>query len=329
MIERLRYVLAEGTDPRANLALEERLLNDVDSGEAIIYLWQNERTVVIGRNQNAHAECNMRVLREDGGHLVRRLSGGGAVYHDLGNLNFTFLSLEEDESIERNLAIIARALQAFGLTPQRTGRNDLCLNGRKFSGNAFCTRRGHSYHHGTLMLNVDCAQMARYLSVSGAKLEKNCVRSVRSRVVNLAELAPSITTEKLKVQLLEAAESEYHLPAEKLEVKWDADFGQLCEKYASEAWNTGACCSLPLCAHGSFSWGQVTLHYDVQAGECRSAVLYSDMMDPVLPERINGQIVRCPWRMESLQQRLIPIGATPEQHMILADVLSLLTGEMP
>ena len=103
MIQRLNYVIWESTNPCVNLAMEEQLLDTVQDGEATVYLWQNERTVVIGKNQNACAECNLTALREDGGRLVRRLSGGGAVYHDLGNLNFTFLSKAADENTGRNL----------------------------------------------------------------------------------------------------------------------------------------------------------------------------------------------------------------------------------
>lgn len=123
MIQRLNYVISESTNPCVNLAMEERLLDTVQDGEATVYLWQNERTVVIGKNQNACAECNLTALREDGGRLVRRLSGGGAVYHDLGNLNFTFLSKAADEKTGRNLEIIAGALRSFGLEPQKSGRN--------------------------------------------------------------------------------------------------------------------------------------------------------------------------------------------------------------
>ena len=191
--------------------MEERLLDTVQDGEATVYLWQNERTVVIGKNQNACAECNLTALREDGGRLVRRLSGGGAVYHDLGNLNFTFLSKAADENTGRNLEIIAGALHSFGLEPQKSGRNDLLLNGRKFSGNAFCTRKGNAYHHGTLMLNVDAERIERYLCVSSAKLEKHAVRSVRARVINLSELAPEITvgcfTSRIEIDMMQSVDT--------------------------------------------------------------------------------------------------------------------------
>lgn len=257
MIQRLNYVISESTNPCVNLAMEERLLDTVQDGEATVYLWQNERTVVIGKKQNACAECNLTALREDGGRLVRRLSGGGAVYHDLGNLNFTFLSKAADENTGRNLEIIAGALRLFGLEPQKSGRNDLLLNGRKFSGNAFCTRKGNAYHHGTLMLNVDAERIERYLRVSSAKLEKHAVRSVRARVINLSELAPEITVGCLRTEIIAAAETAYGLTAKKIETAQDSGFQRLVKNMSQM---NGTWANRPACLYagrGRFPGGRL------------------------------------------------------------------------
>ena len=140
MLEKLTYIESNTTNPYHNLALEEALLFGCGKEECILYLWQNEKTVVIGKNQNAWKECRTEKLERDGGHLARRLSGGGAVYHDLGNLNFTFLVSREHYDLDRQLAVIQRALEHLGLRAEKSGRNDLLINGKKFSGNAFYLR---------------------------------------------------------------------------------------------------------------------------------------------------------------------------------------------
>ncbi|WP_205124845.1 lipoate--protein ligase family protein, partial [Akkermansia muciniphila] len=176
------FVAAPGTDPVENLALEAALLEQVLEGECILYLWQNQCTLVIGRNQNCQRECRLQLLEGDGGTLVRRLSGGGAVYHDLGNLNFTFLAREPVFHVAKQLSVILQAVQSLGINAQVSGRNDLTIEGRKFSGNAFYQMGERRYHHGTILVDVDGAKLKRYLNVSPEKLRSKGVQSVQSRV---------------------------------------------------------------------------------------------------------------------------------------------------
>lgn len=146
MTEKLdtKIVYSHSYDPWFNLAVEEYLLNHVHDHEVILYLWQNDQTVVIGRNQNAWKECAWEQLEKDGGKLARRLSGGGAVFHDLGNLNFTFLTTKKHYELERQLSVILQALRKLGVNAEFSGRNDLMLDGRKFSGHAYYYQ-GHSH----------------------------------------------------------------------------------------------------------------------------------------------------------------------------------------
>ena len=213
MIKRLLVCRSRGFDPYENLALEEALLHRVGEGELILYLWQNERSVVISRNQNPWKECRTALLAEEGGHLARRLSGGGAVFHDLGNLNFTFLMNEADYDLPRQLTVLERACRSLGIPAQRSGRNDLLAEGRKFSGNAFYKHAGKAYHHGTLMVDVDLERVQRYLSPSKAKLAAKGVDSVRSRVVNLREFVPELSMEQLSDALIAALAEVYAVAA--------------------------------------------------------------------------------------------------------------------
>lgn len=277
MIRKTRILVTENTDPYHNLALEEALLHSIEPGLAIFYLWQNRNTVVIGRNQSAVDECRIDLLTEDGGKLARRLSGGGAVYHDLGNLNFTFLLPREDFDVNRQTEVILQALRALGIPAERNGRNDLTAAARKFSGHAYYHAGDRSYHHGTIMLQVDREKMARYLSVSSLKLAAKGVASVRSRVVNLCELQPSLTKEDLSAALMEAFSACY-IPAETL-AEEDLDTSlirELQEKYASEAFRFGHFHPMERMLEARFSWGDVRLAYRAEEGRIRELSFASD-----------------------------------------------------
>ena len=162
MIHKLKLFESKTTEPYYNLAIEQHLLEIVSEGNCVLYLWQNENTVVIGRNQNAWKECRTTLLEEEGGRLARRLSGG-AVFHDRGNLNFTFLLPTAEYDLERQIEVIRRACAALGVPVEKSGRNDLLADGRKFSGNAFYHHEGHSYHHGTMLVDVNMEKLRRYL----------------------------------------------------------------------------------------------------------------------------------------------------------------------
>ncbi len=191
-----RLLLSRDTNPHRNLAREEALLLGFDGGasaDAVLYLWQNASTVVIGRNQNAWRECRTQQLEADGGTLARRTTGGGAVFHDLGNLNFSFLMPRAAYDLHRQLGVVQAAVRAFGIECEFSGRNDLLAGGRKFSGNAFRFTKDGALHHGTLMVKVDPERMAKYLQVSKEKLEAKGVKSVPSRVVESEMSLPDVS----------------------------------------------------------------------------------------------------------------------------------------
>ena len=205
------------------------------------------------------------------------MSGGGAVFHDLGNLNFTFLVREDNYDVGRQLDVIIRAIAGFGIQAERSGRNDILTDGKKFSGNAFYTSRGHCYHHGTLLVDVDMSDLSRYLNVSHDKLQSKGVDSVRSRVVNLKDLAPDIRIDSLQGALVEAFGEIYDgtpqlLPDERLNRETLAEYE---EKYASWEWRLGR--RLPFTAEYSdrFVWGDLTLQFCVEGGVIKDAIAYS------------------------------------------------------
>ena len=316
MIQTLTTFESMTTDPYQNLAVEEYLTFHTEPGECILYLWQNAHTVVIGRNQNCWKECRVSELEADGGHLVRRLSGGGAVYHDLGNLNFTFCMRKEDADVDRQLQVIIEAVASFGLTAEKTGRNDVAINGQKFSGNAFFDSKGCYYHHGTLLLNVDTASMSRFLNPSKAKLQSKGVDSVRSRVVNLSSLCPEITVDTMKQAMFTAFSKVYGLPAvplcaERLEQTAIQD-GR--ERFSSERWKYGPKIPFTNRLEQRFSCGEVNLDLHVNEGMITKALLSSDSMEADWFSDIGTEFQGLPYRTDilckaldhSLEQHLVP-----------------------
>lgn len=289
MIEKITYIETANTYPYRNLAMEEYLLLHCDKEECILYLWQNRNTVVIGRNQNAWKECLVSKLEEEDGYPVRRLSGGGAVYHDLGNLNFTFLVRKENYDVDRQLNVILEAVKKLGIHAEKSGRNDILIDGHKFSGNAFYEQGDCCYHHGTLMVNVNLGELSRYLTVSKDKLKSKGVDSVRARVANLTEYAPDLTVDELKKKLLEAFEEVYGLKANILkDTDLDADeVEERTQKFASWNWIFGRKLEFQYELSNRFPWGQVTLQLQVRNGRIEDVNVYSDSMKPAFIEEVS------------------------------------------
>lgn len=199
-----KYICSENTSPYYNLALERSLFDFVDEDTVILYLWQNSHTIVIGKNQNAYAECKVDEFIGAGGTLARRPSGGGAVYHDLGNLNFSIICKESIAKEHTYQRIVKEALSYFGIVSEFNGRNDLTVDDKKFSGNAFYVKDDVLCQHGTILINSDFKELSKYLTPDISKLERNHVKSVESRVVNLSEISDQITVESMKEAMIKA-----------------------------------------------------------------------------------------------------------------------------
>lgn len=219
------FLTTDSRDPWRNLAAE-RYLFTIDSIEGassapadhLLLLWSNASCVVIGRHQNPWIECNLPRMIDDGVPVVRRTSGGGAVYHDEGNLNFTFIGTGPAYSLDRHFAVVIRALQSLGISARRNERNDIVIGKRKISGSAFRHTRSRSLHHGTLLLSADLGRLSTYLSrpngtVGGAPsigiVSSAGIPSVRSSVTNLVDVRPGLTADELRAALAGAYETEY------------------------------------------------------------------------------------------------------------------------
>lgn len=284
------------TNPYWNLAVENYLVSQPDSNRVVLYLWANHRTVVIGQNQNPYAECAVDQLLADGGYVMRRATGGGAVYHDDGNLNFSFVAPKALYSQQRQFSVIFRALESFGLQAECSGRNDLLCQGRKFSGSAFSKGHYHDLHHGTLLIRGNMAELQRYLHPKPAKLLKHGVSSVQSRVVNLAELNDSITPQSIAPKLMDAFcqiydpnplrinfEDLLHLP----------EVEALYNKYSSHDWIFARWQQFTAQRSAQFDWGGVdlSLHVDSSTDRIVDLDLATDSLDTTLAERLKSLLV--------------------------------------
>ncbi|NLM77481.1 MAG: lipoate--protein ligase [Ruminococcaceae bacterium] len=288
-------------NPWFNLALETFLQESLEQGtyDAILYLWQNDHTVVIGRNQNAWAECNTGRLEEEGGRLARRSTGGGAVYHDLGNLNFSIVLPRKRFSIDDNFNLLLAVVSDHGISAERSGRNDILANGLKFSGNAFTLKKYSGLHHGTLLVDSDYGRIARYLTVSADKLKAKGVTSVRSRVTNLKAINPSVTVEGLEQSLYARFQEAFCADAgwqiDKLQDLAFRDQNRLQalhEHFASWNWRYGESVAFDATVAARFDWGSVELGFKINKGYALESRIYSDALDSDyiagLPERLNG-----------------------------------------
>jgi len=272
---------SQSTNPWFNLALEEELVKTVKKDEIILYLWQNQNTVVIGKHQNPWREVLVQALEKDGGRLARRLSGGGAVFHDMGNLNFTFVMNKSNEDLERQLKVIVDAVRELGIDAAFSGRNDILAEGRKFSGNAFYYGRENYYHHGTILVDVDMPKLGKYLNASLKKLEAKGVESVKSRVINLKDLNPELTIQKVVDAVSDAFEKEYGKANELIMVSESTSIESIKERfdhYASWEWRFGKTPNFDVTFEEKFTWGEVILSFVLKNAVIQEAAIFSDAM---------------------------------------------------
>lgn len=328
-MKKLHYLINSGTDPYQNIALEEYLLTHTEPEECTLYLWQNKKTVVIGYNQNAWKECRVEALEAAGGHLARRLSGGGAVFHDLGNLNFTFLARKNSYNVERQTEVILRAVKAFGIEAVRTGRNDLAVDGKKFSGNAFYRTGDFCYHHGTILIRADKQEMSRYLNVSREKLQSKGVESVRSRVENLTSYEPSLTVEQMQSALIEAYASVYDgIPAPLMQSELPAEALRAgAGRFSSWEWLYGRKLPFNFEVTRRFAWGEVLVRLEISGGIIRNAAIWTDALDTEWPRKAELALEGCRYRKAEIGRVLDLICRNQEQKKMAGDLTACMNAE--
>lgn len=282
MIENLYVIKSQSYFPYHNQAVEKYLFDTVKDNSLILYLWQNKDTVFIGKNQNAFNECNVEMLeKKDCGYLARRISGGGAVFHDLGNLNFTFICHKDNYDLDKQNDVILEALYSLGITAEKNGRNDLTYKDRKFSGHAYYSNGINNLHHGTLMLDVSQQKLQRYLNVSKLKLLSKNVKSVSSRIINLKDLDDLLTIKDLKRALIDALESIYQIePIPLYEDDLNEDvIKAIQEDFMEYDWKYGKIKQYDNSIEYRFEWGTIRVDYDMKENVVEDLAIYSDALN--------------------------------------------------
>lgn len=322
---KLRVIKTDCTDPYVNLAAEEHLTMTAEDGVMTLFLWQNAHTVVIGKNQNPWRECNVEAIKRDNIYLARRMSGGGAVYHDLGNLNFTFIAKDGLFDVARQTDVILLACRLLGIDAVKNGRNDLTVEDKKFSGHAYFSSHGYNYHHGTIMMDVKGDDLSKYLNVSADKLKSKGVKSVRSRVTNLiehvdGELKNADTRGLILAMqdaMVRAASREYGSEAIVEELPEIPQ--ELLDKYASEEWRLGTRIPFTKNIEHRFEWGGVEVQLEMKGEFIKDCRIYSDSLETEVFDVIEDLIKECRYDAGDISGlgAQLPEGTSATAHEIL------------
>ena len=315
----MKSLLNSSIDPHWNMAFDEFTLESLPVDEPVFYLWQNAPSVIIGLNQSAYAEVNLPFLEEKGIVLARRVTGGGAVYHDLGNLNYSIVG--PISTMENAYGIVADALRRLGLPAERSGRNDILVDGRKCSGYAKRLYGTRMMIHGTLMWDINLEDLTQALAVPGSKLEAAGVASVRSRVANLRSYLPAFLDirafQDALQEILSAGDGTIGLSHSQLEA-----VGKMAdEKFRTWQWNFGRSPRTTFSRTKKFACGTVTAHYSLERGVLSELQFTGDFIGArpaeELAEKLKGS------KLEDL--RGLEVGAyfdalsTPEFLSLLQD----------
>ncbi|MGM7700202.1 lipoate--protein ligase [Pseudalkalibacillus sp. Hm43] len=299
------------TDPRINLAIEEYALKHLDINDTYLLFYINEPSIIIGKNQNTVEEINSDYVREHGIHVVRRLSGGGAVYHDLGNLNFSFITKDDGNSFhdfKKFTDPVVKALHRLGVPAELSGRNDILVDGKKISGNAQFSTKGRMFSHGTLMFDSEIENVVSALNVNMDKIKSKGIKSIRSRVTNIREhLDEDMTAEEFRETLLKYLfEEQEEIPYYTLtEEDWKNIHKISEERYQNWDWNYGKSPKFNVKhSHRFEGAGQLDLRLDVEKNTIQHCKIYGDFFGVGDVEEIESRLIGVKYDREEIEKAI-------------------------
>ena len=311
----MRFLRNNSTDAHYNMAFDEYCLERFPSDETVFYLWRNAPSVIIGRNQNVYAEVNLPYLEANGIKLARRVTGGGAVYHDLQNLNYTIIGREASPEP------VVEALRSLGVPAELTGRNDIFVEGRKVSGYARRLWRDRQIIHGTLMYDVDLDTLARALDVPGSKLAAKGIASVRSRVANLKDYLPQFASldafQAALQEMLAAGDAELPFGDERR-----AAVQRLSDaKFSTWDWIYGQSRAAQIVRSGRLACGTVEVQLSLDGGVIREAAFRGDFLGALPAQELADRLVGLRFERSALQQKLDAAGVNNYFDGVSSEVL--------
>lgn len=277
----MKYIKTDYRIPAYNMAMEDLIINYLPEDDYLTF-YIHDPSIIIGRHQNTLEEINEEYVREKGIHIQRRLSGGGAVYHDHGNLNFSFIvrgSRDDVNHFDVLTLPVIKTLEKLGVKAELSGRNDILIDGKKFSGNAQYFHNGRLLQHGTIMLNSEMSELAHALKVKPIKIESKGVKSVRSRVTNIMDYLEdkTLTVEQFKGLLLETIGEIYPLEEYVLTEEEKAIHNRLVEeKFKTWEWNYGKSPKFNVSKMEKFPSGIIDVRIDVEEGLIEDIKIYGD-----------------------------------------------------
>ncbi|MCG7334371.1 lipoate--protein ligase [Sporosarcina sp. ACRSM] len=305
------------TDPRINLAIEEYALKTMDiDKDSYLLFYINEPSIIIGRNQNTVEEIDTDYVDTNGIHVVRRLSGGGAVYHDLGNLNFSFITKDDGESFrnfKKFTEPVVQALAEMGVKAELLGRNDILVEGRKISGNAQFSTNGRMFSHGTLMFDTEIERVVKALKVRKDKIESKGIKSIRSRVANISEfLEEPMTIEQFRMEVLKSifGGEEKIQYMELTEDDWTKIRELSAERYANWDWNYGKSPKFNMQHSHRFPVGGIDVRLQVNKGIIEDVNIFGDFFGVGDVAEIEEKLKGVQYDRQSIGEALAPIEIT-------------------
>ncbi|MEL0628789.1 lipoate--protein ligase [Psychromonas aquatilis] len=312
-MNKTRVLVSTSTNPWFNLAVEEVIYLKMNPFHRVLFIWRNADTVVIGRAQNPWRECNTERIQQDGITLARRKTGGGAVFHDLGNTNFTFMAGKPEYNKSVSTQIVIDALKTFNIDAEANGRNDLVIKDgdilKKFSGSAYREAKDRGFHHGTLLINADLSRLENYLTPNPKKLAAKGITSIKSRVTNLNLVNPRITHQGVSDALILAYLEYYNEDKNpNIEIEYISpkslstlpNLEQTFSEYSQWNWNFGKTPQFTHAMDERFSWGGIEVYLNITNGIIEEANLYTDSLDPTPFESLSELLVGVHYDKDSI-----------------------------